>query len=45
MRTSQSASSMTKISPFVNSAETRENMHPGIDTANTTALAARKSRQ
>ena len=48
MHASQNVISMTKmtkvidIPPFVNSLQSRENMHPIIDTANTTALVAKK---
>ena len=41
-RASQRASSTTDLPAFVNSSESGENMHPGIDTANITALVAKK---
>ena len=41
----QSVSSTTNLPPFVNSLESRENIHPGIDKANTTASVANECYQ
>ena len=41
----QTVSSTTNLPPFVNSLESRENIYPGIDKANTTASVANECHQ